>query len=203
METMAKKVTKTKTKDRLHTEAVLLNAAEKVFSKFGFRGATTRIIAKEAHCNLALINRYFNGKYGLLIALIENKSQTTHNPDYPDQESAEKEITAYGAFFFDNMTEDLNLFKIVIGQFMTDTKFLKRFRNIIGNMCEDSQIEQRLEKFIKTGQLKDRKQIDEIVNNLESMAFGMVMTELIVRDRPVAEVRTEYMKFVQDYTTTL
>jgi len=196
---MAKKTVKTKTKDRLQTEAELLNAAEKIFSKFGFKGATTRLIAKEANFNPALINRYFNGKYGLLIALIENKSKRAHNPDYPDQETLQEEIKSYAEFFFDNMTEDINLFKIVIGQFMVDAKFLKRFRNLINTVCENTQIEYRLERFIKSGQLRDKTHIEEIVNSVENMAFGTVISEIIVRDRPRLEARNEFSKFLHDY----
>jgi len=194
------KQTVKKTKDRLLTESILLEAAEKVFSRLGFKGATTRLIAKEANCNLALINRYFNGKYGLLIALIEYKSQSVHNPTYPPQKLLEEEINLFGDYFFTNMTQDLGLFKIVVGQFMTDIKFLKRFRNLIGTICENSQIEQRLQKFIENGQLKNESQIEEIINVVENMAFGTVMTEVVVRERNLVEVKTEFLKFIHDYS---
>lgn len=68
---MAKKAPIAKTKDRANTEARLIEAAEKIFSQVGFEGATTRMIAQEAGTNLSLINRYFDGKYGLLIALVK------------------------------------------------------------------------------------------------------------------------------------
>lgn len=200
---MVKQTVKPKTKDRLLTESVLLEAAEKVFSRLGFNGATTRLIAKEANCNLALINRYFNGKYGLLIALIEYKSQLVHNPSYPPQKSLEEEINRFGEYVFSNMTSDINLFKIVVGQFMTDTKFLKQFRSLIGNLCENSQIEQRLQKFVALGKIKDQNQINEIINVVENMAFGTVMTEVVVRERELSDVKAEFLKFIHEYSRDL
>jgi AcrR family transcriptional regulator len=49
----------------------LLKAAKEVFAKLGFNGATTKMIAKKADMNESLIGRYFQGKYGLLLTLIQ------------------------------------------------------------------------------------------------------------------------------------
>ncbi len=59
---------KKKTRDREATRQKLLKAAIKVFAAHGYEGATTRAIAEEAGVAEALIQRYFNGKQGLLIA---------------------------------------------------------------------------------------------------------------------------------------
>jgi len=53
------------------TREKLLEAAEKVFSKNGFRGATVKAIAEEAGCNVSLISYHFAGKEGLFRALLE------------------------------------------------------------------------------------------------------------------------------------
>lgn len=128
---MAKKTESQKSKDRLQTEAKFLEAAEVVFSKEGFKGATTRLIAKKACCNLALINRYFEGKYGLLISLIEHMATVVKSKEfiYPPQESLTDELSCFGEFYLSNITSNLNLFKIVTGQFLSDQKFLKKFRD--------------------------------------------------------------------------
>lgn len=59
---------KKKTRDREATRQKLLKAAVKIFAAHGYEGATTRAIAEEAGVAEALIQRYFNGKQGLLIA---------------------------------------------------------------------------------------------------------------------------------------
>jgi AcrR family transcriptional regulator len=47
----------------------------KLFSRQGFAGTSTRKIAAEAGCNLALINHYFGTKEGLLVAIVEEEMQ--------------------------------------------------------------------------------------------------------------------------------
>ena len=54
---MAVKQIKAKTKNREATEERLILAAKQIFSKYGFNGATTRMIAKKADINVALITR--------------------------------------------------------------------------------------------------------------------------------------------------
>ena len=47
------------------TRDAILVAARKEFTKLGFENASTRRIAEDAGCNVALINRYFGSKIGL------------------------------------------------------------------------------------------------------------------------------------------
>ena len=47
------------------TRDAILVAAGKEFTKLGFENASTRRIAEDAGCNVALINRYFGSKIGL------------------------------------------------------------------------------------------------------------------------------------------
>ena len=90
---MITKQIKPKSKDRLATEIRLLDAAEQIFSRHGFQGATTRMIAKKADVNVALIARYFDGKYGLMLKFIEKKAAECRIiiMDYPPQETLSAE----------------------------------------------------------------------------------------------------------------
>lgn len=53
------------------TRQALLSAARAEFQKVGYEGASTRKIASDAGCNVALINRYFGSKIGLFEAVME------------------------------------------------------------------------------------------------------------------------------------
>ena len=55
----------TKPRNASATRAALLDAARKEFTRLGFEAASTRRIAEDAGCNVALINRYFGSKIGL------------------------------------------------------------------------------------------------------------------------------------------
>lgn len=53
------------------TREKLLSAAEQVFAKKGYGGATVKEIAEKAGCNISLISYHFDGKEGIFKTLIE------------------------------------------------------------------------------------------------------------------------------------
>ena len=57
-------------RDRARSEAALLDAAQAEFSIHGFKATTTRAIAARAGCSEGLIQNYFGGKEGLLMAVM-------------------------------------------------------------------------------------------------------------------------------------
>lgn len=60
-------------RDRPGKQQALLQAALHLFAEKGYESATTREIASAASCAEGLIHRYFNGKSGLLAALVEQR----------------------------------------------------------------------------------------------------------------------------------
>lgn len=57
-------------RDAQATRKALLVAAQSEFQRAGYEGASTRTIATEAGCNVALISRYFGSKKGLFEAVM-------------------------------------------------------------------------------------------------------------------------------------
>jgi AcrR family transcriptional regulator len=60
-------------KRRISNREQLLRVGRKLFSRHGFAATSTRQIAAEAGCNLALINHHFGSKEGLLVAILESE----------------------------------------------------------------------------------------------------------------------------------
>lgn len=58
-------------RDRKAREAALLAAAARLFAQKGYENTRTLEIAREAGVNEALINRYFGGKEGLLMSVLQ------------------------------------------------------------------------------------------------------------------------------------
>jgi AcrR family transcriptional regulator len=56
-------------RDAEDTRRRLIQAATQLFSKMGYEATTTKLIAKRAGVNEALIQRYFDSKAGLLLAV--------------------------------------------------------------------------------------------------------------------------------------
>jgi AcrR family transcriptional regulator len=195
----------TKSKDRSATEEKLLSAAEIVFSQLGFKGATTRLIAKKADINLSLINRYFKGKYGLFISLIERKAIAHKSSElpYPPQESFEQELAMFGEHIISRQLKDKNLFKIVIGQFISDKKFLKKFRDLLPVITSNPHVEERLEKFVKNGEMTNEYPINKILDDIESHACCLSLFKVIIREIPEDEVLNDFKEFILRYAQSL
>lgn len=56
----------------------ILDTAEKLFAEFGYEGTSTRLLAKEAGVNVAMISYYFGSKEKLFEALVERRTAYTH-----------------------------------------------------------------------------------------------------------------------------
>lgn len=79
-----------RTRDKEATKQALLEAAIEVFAEMGYDAATTREIAKRAGISEALIQRYFESKAGLLVAVItgfatHSEGENFATLPYPDQ----------------------------------------------------------------------------------------------------------------------
>lgn len=197
---MATKQTKSKNKDRLATEERLLSAAEIIISKYGFNGATTRMIAKKADVNIALITRYFGGKYGLMVKLVERKATDKRYTDlpYPVQESITEECVLFVRHRIKHFIEDLVFFKIILVQFLTDAKFLKRFQENLELFERHPQFEERIQNLIANKMMSADIEPIQILNALEDYVFGVVNHRILIRqeDEPRWE---EVDLFVRSY----
>ena len=61
-------------RNRPAREQALIAAATRLFATKGYDATTTREIAAEAGCAEGLIHRYFQGKEGLLFAIIRSRT---------------------------------------------------------------------------------------------------------------------------------
>lgn len=198
---MAQKRPKIKVKDRSISEQKLIEAADEIFSKHGFDGATTREIANRAGLNLALIARYFDGKYGLLLAVLDRKINA-ERPAMISEEPKEtftEECISYASYRFFEMTNDLNFFKIVIAKFLTDEKFLKQFQETISLEPKDEGIVERFKLFVKQKKASPKLNIREFLDSLERQILSLVLFEVIMKRAEPTEVAVQLKNFVTIY----
>jgi AcrR family transcriptional regulator len=57
----------------------ILDTAEELFSKKGFRGTSIRDITERANCNIASVNYHFHGKENLYIEIFRHHMNTIRN----------------------------------------------------------------------------------------------------------------------------
>ncbi len=196
---MTTKQIKNKNKDRLATEERLIKAAEEIFSKHGFKGATTRMIAKKADVNVALIARYFDGKYGLMIKFIEKKAIECRfiELDYPPQETLTAECLEFAKQRLSFFIDDLNLFKIIMVQFLTDPKFLKKFHESLVIFETHPAFQARLNTLVEQKKVIPTIDTAQILEIIEDYIFSVVMTKILIDNIPVNEAVTYIEQFIK------
>ena len=202
---MVTKQIKPKPKDREATEERLLLAAEQVFSKYGFKGATTRMIAKKANINVALITRYFDGKYGLLLKLVERKGNEIHymSLPYPIKDSVTEECLAFAFQKYATLKKDKAFFNIVIAQFLTDPIFLKQFQETLLQFDKNfTDFESRLNELINKKKMVKDVPIKKVFEILETFIFGLIIGQTC-KPLPEDEVLNDLELFVRMYCKSL
>ncbi|MBC7659892.1 MAG: TetR/AcrR family transcriptional regulator [Chitinophagaceae bacterium] len=162
--------------DRNASECKLLEAAEQMFTKLGFDASTTRMIAANAGVNLALISKYFGSKEGLLLSLLERKTDQILNCSlgYPEQPDLLSELRAHYEYLLGiHGAMGAVMMKIVISKGLTDESFCCQIQNRLRH--ESKPLLDRLEKFQKAGKIRpdvDVHQIEEQVRSyFQSQAF--------------------------------
>ncbi|WP_413288131.1 TetR/AcrR family transcriptional regulator [Bdellovibrio sp. HCB337] len=197
---------KGKKRDRSASEGKLLKAAEDVFSKHGFKGATTRMIAKKAGINESLIGRYFDGKMGLLVAIIENyvTVEGAHPKlTYPAQATLTDEILAYAQFKFDrDCKKNFDFFKIVLSQAIVDAKFAKRIREIMQPFFQP-ELEERLQKLKDTGKIHSDIDVKTLIKGLDIFMFGNIIFQRVLLGNTLEETGKTLEEFIRRHAKAL
>lgn len=202
---MTKELKNCKPKDREATEKRLLEAAKEVFSQHGYNGATTRKIAQKAEVNLALINRYFNGKYGLLVALLKTQNIAFRSSPlkYAPHENVADELCAYGEYVFDEYFNDQKFSKIVLGQFFTDEQFLLDFRSLFPESVANPLFVERLKLLQQLKKINASLDIAEVSSEIESAIFGFGVVHMMFNGQNFETGKKNVLSFLTRYSKTL
>ena len=94
----------------------ILAIAEDLFAELGFDATSTRLIAKEAGVNIAMLHYYFGGKEGLYLAILENhftenrvRLQNINN----DNISSFEKLNLFIDSYVDNMKRTRSVHKLM------------------------------------------------------------------------------------------
>ncbi|WP_156840875.1 TetR/AcrR family transcriptional regulator [Novosphingobium aquimarinum] len=127
---------KPRRRDRAKTEAALLEAAQAEFSVHGFKATTTRAIAARAGCSEALIQNYFGGKEGLLMAVMRAGAADQGDMldsgffERPRAASAEAEMDELLVFVTGVMRRVAPRLRILFDRMLLDAEFARRFADM-------------------------------------------------------------------------
>lgn len=189
-----------KKRDRSASEERLINAGRDIFSKHGFNGATTRMIAKKADVNESLIGRYFDGKEGLLVAIIEKflEEMVHRELPYPPQESLTQELALYTEDRLMVGCSHIDFVKIIFSQALVNRKFRKQVLETIP-MQLDPRLIARVEKLSQDGKLKMEASVEEICEDIDSYLSGVFFNDSILHEKPKEVILKRTKRFMQHF----
>jgi AcrR family transcriptional regulator len=173
-------------RNRQSREQALILAAGKLFASGGYDATTTRAIAAAAGCAEGLISRYFNGKAGLLLAVI--RSRLNHevedlNEKVSPAATIEEEIQQLVLWEVQYMWEDREFLGVIIPRALLDPALGRMVRQI-GPARRGEVIVQRLRRFPEGQSLPDGelKALADSIGVIGFM-FGFMRPVVLRQDR--------------------
>jgi AcrR family transcriptional regulator len=166
-----------------------MGAAMKLFASRGYEATTTREIAACAGCAEGLIHRYFNGKSGLLLALMSaHASQEVKDlsTSLPRGSNLENEIQQLMHWELDRMWKDRDLFRVTIPHAILDSK-VGKFISKVGPQRHAKAIAERLRRH-KAAEAVGSREIEAISNAIGALGFifGFMRPAVLGQDRKQA-----------------
>ena len=173
-------------RDRGAKESALIQAATELFAVRGFERTTTREIAANAGCAEGLIHRYFNGKAGLLLAIIHSRvSQEVVDlaDKLPLPEKLEDEILQLVNWELDRMWQDRDFLSVIIPRALLDPE-LGQVLSKIGPPRHAKAIAERLRHFKQCRALPDNeREAVALFIGVVGFVFGFIRPVVHGQDR--------------------
>ncbi len=194
---MAKRSQK-RTKDRAETEARLKQAAADVFSAHGYDGASVKQVADSAGVNVSLINRYFGGKEGLFLSMIEELVQQKQGGElgYPPQPDLRSEIFEYLEFRLRADVANDQLTRILISKVAVDATFSKRVRKMLDSEV-DKNLRARFFDLQSNGRIPADRDIDQLFRMISDYSFSANFLGYAVLGRSRRAIRRDFEAFAR------
>jgi AcrR family transcriptional regulator len=180
---------KTKTRNRAVKEQALIQAATKLFAAGGYESTKTREIAALAGCAEGLIHRYFKGKAGLLLAIVQSRitqEVSDISAQIPLAGNLKDEIRQLVRWEVERMWSDRDFLKIVMPRALLDPA-IGRLVNRMGPERRCEIISARLRTFKKSKDLRaeDIRAIAEFVGSIGYL-FGFLRPVLLQQNRKLS-----------------
>jgi TetR/AcrR family transcriptional regulator, regulator of cefoperazone and chloramphenicol sensitivity len=162
-------------KDKEQRRHALIDAANAVFAERGYDCATTREIAERAGCAEGLIHRYFAGKRGLLLAILQHKG-TQVSQDYvenlPDRDDLHDEIEALLLYDVHSKNERSNFLRVCISQAAIDPEIGAALRDGVRSRQTEF-IAAKLSRHQAAGRIRPDVDVDAVAIALGGLGFSI------------------------------
>jgi TetR/AcrR family transcriptional regulator, regulator of cefoperazone and chloramphenicol sensitivity len=162
-------------RDKEQRRQSLIDSATAVFAERGYDCATTREVAERANCAEGLIHRYFNGKRGLLLAILESRA-TQVVEDFvgalPDRNTLEAEIEQVILWHLDTMWERRDFMRVAVSQAAIDSEIGRTINEGIHN--ERVRLTQeKLARHERHGRIRSGVDLEAIAQTITGIGFAL------------------------------
>lgn len=178
-------------RDRPATEAAFIAAATKVFGERGFEATTTKAIAQQAGYSEALIQQYFGGKEGLLLAVIQHEGGgEAEMADFyarPLAADLMAEARETLSFAIDTLGRRATGLRIVLARVLVDPDFKGGFNQATVRNVAKRALVGRLQQHGDLGRLQSDADPESAAELLISLAFQLGFVHGDILGRSAAE----------------
>jgi AcrR family transcriptional regulator len=182
---------KVRQRDRRATEEELVAAAAVAFAEKGYEKATTRSIAEAAGCSEGLIQRYFNGKEGLLLAVLKRQGSAQRDrfferPLCASMADEAREMMSHGMSALAERSERI---RIVLSRVLLDRAFQADFQRISTRQDVQRALRKRLMRYVEAGMIDPALDIDVVTEMLLSLIFQLAFVHREVHQTAATEIQ--------------
>jgi len=168
-------------RDKEATKQALLAAGVQVFALRGYDAATTREVAQAAGVNEQLIQRYFGGKAGLLLAIIERFGEEERRSCSlpPPCAGVEAEIRGFLDHQLEHACATGDFTKVALHRSLCDPQVARE----IGRHFAETRVpllRQRLSALRERGLIDRDADLEAAATALSSLSFGLSFVDQLV-----------------------
>jgi len=171
-------------RNRPAREQALVAAATRLFASKGYDATTTREIAAEAGCAEGLIHRYFQGKEGLLFAIIRSRtSGDTLDTITKPASNLREEFMYLVESELERMWQDREFFRVLMPRAFLDAN-LGHVLNRVGPLRRANKIRERLRTASNGNNVSDHE-VEALTQFIGSIGFlfGFLRPVVLGEDR--------------------
>lgn len=175
--------------DKDERRRALVHAATRTFADKGYDQATTREVAEYARCSEGLIHRYFGGKRGLLLAILEEHGQGDgESHAIPLHEDLREELEALLLWSLDHHRDDADFMRVSVGEAIVDPLVAETIRDQIAER-RVALIAQLLERHRAAGRIRPGVDLVRVAAGLSALMFSAGFMHQIVFQMEREELR--------------
>jgi len=171
-------------RDREGTKNALLDAAKMVFAERGFDAATTREIAGRAGVNEQLIQRYFSGKSGLLLAVVERywREETGGCALPPPADDLETDLADFLHAQLKHSWQCRDFTRVVLARALVDPAIADEMARTLSESRIPCLLK-RLELFRARGLIAADADLANVAAGIATLSFGLGFLDQVVFGR--------------------